>query len=408
MEKNFLEIAKRNLEILQNTSATEQDVKRLIVEPIMLWSGIDIYDPNVLREEYPIQQINNPTRADYAILINETPQIAIEAKNISEDLNGSLRQLIGYCNFGNIRFGLITNGKEWWFIDETWKDSQDRVFLRIALGSDYTELIKLMNPYFSDILEAFAEDYRNIQNGRIVKPEVLYGATIKEIRNREDQKRSQPENTENEFNVTLYFSDILEAFAEDYRNIQNGRIVNPQLLFEGTIKKIKEIEAQRTEQGRAQPENSEPLPSQTSNETSNEFNVTLSQFLDFVLKKNMTNLQFPGSIMLGGNKIEINSWRSILINLIRSCDIDKLLNKEIRYSSGSKYHLITLTQEVHDNHRYFKININGKIVYVYTSLNVNYIIKAIDAVKSSMGLPNDYIKFPDIWFKKHTKELKGS
>jgi len=120
MEKNFLEIAKRNLEILQKTSATEQDVKRLIVEPIMLWAGIDIYDPNVLREEYPIQQINNSTRVDYAILLNETPQIAIEAKNISEDLNGSLRQLIGYCNFGNIRFGLITNGRKWWFIDETW------------------------------------------------------------------------------------------------------------------------------------------------------------------------------------------------------------------------------------------------------------------------------------------------
>jgi hypothetical protein len=338
MEKNFLEIAKKNLEILKETSATEQDVKRLIVEPIMLWAGIDIYDPNVLREEYPIKQVKNPTRADYAILLNGTPKIAIEAKNISEDFNEGLRQLIGYCNFGQIRFGLITNGRQWWFVDETLRNVQDRVFLRIELGSEYTELIKLINSDFTDILEAFARETGTVQNGIIVNQKVLYEATINTIRGRE---------------------------------------------------------AQRTEQGRAQPENSKPLPSQTSNE----FNVKLSEFLGFVLQTNMTNLQFPSSIILGGNQIEINSWKSILLNIIKSFnDINTLLGQEIRYSPGSKYHLITLTREAPDN-RYSEVEINGTNVYVYTSLNVNYIIKAIDAVKNSMKLSDDYIKFSHIWFE---------
>jgi hypothetical protein len=346
MEKNFLEIAKRNLEILQKTSATEQDVKRLIVEPIMLWAGIDIYDPNVLREEYPIQQINNSTRVDYAILLNETPQIAIEAKNISEDLNGSLRQLIGYCNFGNIRFGLMTNGREWWFIDETWQNSQDRVFLRIELGSEYIELIKLMNPYFSDILEAFAEDYRKIQNGRILNRQLLCEETIKKIKEREDQKRSQPEN--------------------------------PELLSSSMEK----------------------------------FNVTLSEFLDFVLQKNMTNLKFPTtSIILNNKNIEIKSWRGILLNIIRSFDkintdsFDTLLKKGIKITDSSQYHLITLEKETPDN-RYSEVNIKGRIVYVYTWLNVNYIIKAINAVKKSMNLSDDYIKFSRTWFEEIKKELE--
>jgi hypothetical protein len=80
----------------------------------MLWAGIDIYDPNVIREEYSVQQIENSARADFAIiLLNKTPQIAIEVKNIGEELDKSLNQFIDYCNYRNVRFGLITNGREW-------------------------------------------------------------------------------------------------------------------------------------------------------------------------------------------------------------------------------------------------------------------------------------------------------
>jgi len=171
MESNFMEIAKRNLEILKKTSATEQDVKRFIVEPIMLWAGIDIYDPNVIQEEYSVQQIENSARADFAIiLLNKTPQIAIEVKNIGEELDKSLNQFIDYCNYKNIRFGLITNGREWWFVDKTKRDSQDQVFLKIELGSEYIELIKLMDPSFSDILEAFAEDHASFECSSLAMP----------------------------------------------------------------------------------------------------------------------------------------------------------------------------------------------------------------------------------------------
>ena len=160
-----MEIAKRNLEILKKTSATEQDVKRFVVEPIMLWAGIDIYDPNVIREEYSVQQIENSARADFAIiLLNKTPQIAIEVKNIGEELDKSLNQFIDYCNYKNIRFGLITNGREWWFVDKTKRDS------KIELGFEYIELIKLMDPSFSNILEAFAEDHASFECSSLTMP----------------------------------------------------------------------------------------------------------------------------------------------------------------------------------------------------------------------------------------------
>ncbi len=346
MEKDFLEIAKRNIEILQNTDSTEQDVKRLVVEPVMLWSGIDIYDPNVLREEFTIKQIKSPTKADYAILSNGTPKIAIEAKNINEALDNNLKQLIDYCNYGNIKFGLITNGKEWWFVDETWKDSADRVFLRIKLGLEYTELIKLMNPLFLDIFEDFAAEYKQIQNM----------ATMRIV------SRSMLEKT----------------------------------LCEQTVREIKEREEKRSEL-----KSPELLPSQAKN---SEF-VNLSEVLEFVFNKYVTHLSPPQNMILKNQSIKIKSWKEILLNIIKSFDFDKI-NIPLKITPRSKYYLITLKKEAPDK-CYSEVKFNDQILYVYTWLSTNYIIKAIDTVKRSANLPDDYIKFPGDWFEKIKKELEG-
>ena len=330
MKINFMKRAKGNLEILKKASATEQDVKRFIVEPIMLWAGIDIYDPNVIQEEYSVQQIENSARVDYVILLNGAPQIAIETKNISEELDKSLNQFIDYCNYRNVRFGLITNGREWWFVDKTKRDSQDQVFLKIELGSEYIELVKLMNPYFSDILTAFSEDPRTIQNERSVKPQSLYEETIEKIQKRELRIR-----------------------------VQETQKSMPPLM-------------------------------------ENEFSVTFKELFGFASNRDLTRY-FPPSIILGGKKIDIKNWRAILFNLIRSCDIDTLLEDNIRIAPGSGYHLITLNKEAPDN-RYSTLEIDGITIYVYTTFSFNYLINNIN--KITRYFPEDYIKFPRTWFEK--------
>jgi len=342
-----MEIAKRNLEILKKTSATEQDVKRFVVEPIMLWAGIDIYDPNVIREEYSVQQIENSARADFAIiLLNKTPQIAIEVKNIGEELDKSLNQFIDYCNYKNIRFGLITNGREWWFVDKTKRDSQDQVFLKIELGSKYIELIKLMNPSFSDILEAFAKEYGTAQNGGILNLQVLYEETIKTIEKREDQKRSQPGN-------------------------------------------------------------SEPL----SSSLENEFNVKFEELFNFASRNRKRDLtrDCPPNIMLGGEKIDIKNWRTILLNLINDTfnSVDKAWNKlkDIKITPGSQFHLITLEKESDDLNRYSELKINDTVYYVYTALNFNSMINNINEI-TTRYFPKDYIKFPRTWFEGIKKKFQ--
>ncbi len=192
MGKDFLEIARRNLAILEKTATSEQDVKRLIVEPVMIWAGIDIYDPNILREEYRIDQVNHTTHADYAIFESGKVKIAVEAKKIKENLENSLKQLIDYCNYGRIRFGLITNGYKWWFVDEMWRSSKSRVFLTINLDSDkeYTLLLKLINPNFMETLSDLAdglEETEGLKKQKIYR-EVLLKKTAEKLKKIESPK----------------------------------------------------------------------------------------------------------------------------------------------------------------------------------------------------------------------------
>ena len=265
------------------------------------------------------------------ILANEKPYIVVEAKNINETPDKGLGQIINYCNHLRLRFGLVTNGREWWFVDEQWRDPEtdDRVFLKINTTNyqldtnplfnfmdnmiDKTELIKLINPNFSEILEDFAEEYRNILN-----------------------KRSDMTKKE---------------------------------LYEVTIQQITKIE-----------------------------NVNLSQALKLMLNKDMTNIHCPQSIILNNKNIEITSWKDILLEIIKA-NIDELLGQKIIITfNHAKYDLVTLKRKSPDN-GYSEVNINNRIVYVYTWLDVNDIIRAIDLAKTSIKLPNNYIRFTREWFE---------
>lgn len=161
--RDYLETALRNLRYLREQNASsEQDLKRLVVEPVLLWIGIDVYDPAVLREEFKIPQVKALTRADYVIMKDGKPILAIEAKGTEENIEDGLKQLIDYCNYGNVRFGVITNGKDWWLVDEQWKQNPQRVFFKLSLDSERVSLLKLLSPQNFHLLEEFAQNVEKI------------------------------------------------------------------------------------------------------------------------------------------------------------------------------------------------------------------------------------------------------
>ncbi len=255
MGKDFLEIARRNLTILEKTATSEQDVKRLIVEPVMIWAGIDIYDPNILREEYRIDQVNHTTHADYAIFESGKVKIAVEAKKIKENLENSLKQLIDYCNYGRIRFGLITNGYEWWFVDEMWRSSKSRVFLTINLDSDkeYTLLLKLINPNFMETL-----------------------------------------------------SDLADGL-EETEGLKKQKIYR-EILLKKTAEKLKKIESQKMESEADRGQiNGKPV-------TLAEFLDFMSKEND----KDLRGMEPPESAVINGKKIKVKYWNDIFVEFIRS------------------------------------------------------------------------------------------
>ena len=353
MGKDFLEIARRNLAILEKTATSEQDVKRLIVEPIMIWAGIDIYDPNTLREEFSIRQVKSKTKADYAVLVDGNPKIAVEAKNLREKLGFNLKQLIDYCNYGDIKFGLITNGKAWWFVDEAWKSSNERVFLKVELNSEYVELIKLMNPLFFDILEKFASDYEKI------------------------------------LDMDFKYQDTFE-----------------RSLFSQTMNDIRERILKKESESKV----FEPSPQE---KTDDEF-INLSEFLEFTSKyieKNLLGIEAPKIVIVNNEKIKANSWQSIFIRLIESSY--KKIKIPLKLSEPNERYIIN-TKKVHSTGKPmttpYEINDNGETFYVEKDWNSPYIFRIIKRIKEVANLQDDYIKFPADWFEKaklHVEERKN-
>jgi predicted type IV restriction endonuclease len=338
MGEDFFEIALRNLKILQKSETSEQDVKRLVVEPIMKWAGIDIYDPNTLREEYKIPQVNHTTYADYAIFGDGIVKMAVEAKNISENLTYNLKQLIDYCNYGNIRFGIITNGAEWWFIDETWREAKERVFLKIRFESEYIELLKLMNPFFLDILEEFAHDYERIQsidfiNKSDVESSVCKG-TLKKIRKRVEHKDSENFSLKE---TTEDFVTIAE-FLDFSRKSRKNRIIS--------------------------------------------------------------GLKCPGRVFIGNKKVDVKYWNDIFVNFMSSSY--KKIDIPFKVSESSARYIINTQSIHSDGKNMIhphKIMDKNKVLFLETNFSLINILNIIERVKKAANLPDDYIKFPAEWFE---------
>ena len=349
MEKDLLNIARRNLGILEKANnPSEQDVKRLIVEPIMLWTGIDVYDPNSLREEFTIRQVKSPTKADYAVLVDGSPKIAVEVKNLKEKLDDNLKQLIDYCNFGNIRFGLITNGKDWWFVDETWKNSSERVFLRVNLNSEYSKLLKLVNPYFFDILEHTASELKKIEKSDLENKEMFKRVTLEDAMNKLNVQKAQ-------FNQKEYL-DI------DGQNVRN-RFVN------------------------------------------------LSDFLEYIFNQSyyryVEGIKPPEIVIVNNKEIKVTYWKDIFVKFIELSY--KKLKIPFKMSDSDRRFVIN-TEKYHSNGKKmfspYEIKSDGQVIYVETNYSVASFFKIFKKIKKIAQLPDDYIEFPSDWFKETKKYVE--
>ncbi len=162
--KRFIE----RIEKLKNSINTEEATKTSLIMPFFQILGYDVFNPDEFTPEYVADVgIKKGEKVDYAIILNETVTILIEAKSINENLKKHDSQLFRYFGTTTAKFAILTNGCEYKFytdLDELNK-MDSTPFLNINLlelkDTDIVELKKFCKENFNiDTILSTASDLK--------------------------------------------------------------------------------------------------------------------------------------------------------------------------------------------------------------------------------------------------------
>lgn len=99
------------IESLKEKLQTEEATKTALIMPLISALGYDVFNPmEVLPEMNCDIGMKKGEKIDYAILRDGEPIILIECKHWQQDLNLHDNQLLRYFNVSRARFGVLTNG----------------------------------------------------------------------------------------------------------------------------------------------------------------------------------------------------------------------------------------------------------------------------------------------------------
>lgn len=88
----------------------EQNTKRKIIEPLIELLGWDMLSSEV-ELEYSVQMGTGTKKVDYALKIEDTPVVFVEAKGCDTSIDGHEGQLTSYMRQIGVDWGMISNGR---------------------------------------------------------------------------------------------------------------------------------------------------------------------------------------------------------------------------------------------------------------------------------------------------------
>lgn len=153
---------------LKNTVSTEEATKMSLVVPMFQMLGYDVFNPLEFCPEYTADVgIKKGEKVDYAILENGMPNILIECKSCTEELDKHSSQLFRYFGTTSAKFGILTNGITYrFYTDLEESNKMDLVpFLEVDLlnlkDSSITEFKKFCKENFDrDKIFSTAEELK--------------------------------------------------------------------------------------------------------------------------------------------------------------------------------------------------------------------------------------------------------
>lgn len=123
--------------ITNKIQLNEENTKLSLILPLLQEQGYNVFDLNELQSEYVSDMRNNGgEKVDYAILLNNTPVIFIEAKPLGTQLEKYVGQLQRYYTADKeVKYGVLTDGQYYWFFvdDERANIMDETPFYKIDL-----------------------------------------------------------------------------------------------------------------------------------------------------------------------------------------------------------------------------------------------------------------------------------
>ncbi len=112
---NALEIVRKRIQQIRDRKEMigEQNTKSTLIDPILVALGWDLQEIDEARREYRRKPPDNPV--DYALFLNRTEALFIEAKSLEKDLNDRkwISQNLSYATVVGVRWCVLTNGDEY-------------------------------------------------------------------------------------------------------------------------------------------------------------------------------------------------------------------------------------------------------------------------------------------------------
>lgn len=89
---------------------SEVEVRRYLIEPLLIALRWDPSDPNFVRHEFPVTMGSDTRKVDYALMSGDAPIGVVEAKAGELD-EGAVRQALSYARNLNVPWAIVTNGQ---------------------------------------------------------------------------------------------------------------------------------------------------------------------------------------------------------------------------------------------------------------------------------------------------------
>ncbi|MBA2124832.1 hypothetical protein DLM45_01150 [Hyphomicrobium methylovorum] len=161
LQENLRSVAERSL-LIRSLCTNEESTKQHLVLPTLEALGYECSNPYVLQPEYAADfRPGVQDRADYVILQNAEPVIAIECKKCGTDLASNRGQLRGYFTaLPQVRLGILTDGIRFEFFTdcENTNIMDDEPFVTLDVSADVT----------ADVLDALLVVCRSNFNPRTI------------------------------------------------------------------------------------------------------------------------------------------------------------------------------------------------------------------------------------------------